>query len=282
MIAGSKLVSFASVCCALAVGVALGAGPLHDSDADATTDDGQRRTAARPVAGSYPDTFAAAVAPTLYARRLADQSVALVTLPGADPTIVKALTDGVVAAGGVVASRTDVTTGLTAPGQKVLVDTLGSQLAEQLPGLADPAATTYPRMGRLLAAAVATTSTAAAPSPQSVTVRESLVAAELASDPGTGNVAPLVLVVAGEDLEDTIAGGLVSGLAAGAHGVVVAAPSKAPDLAPIREAAAAVATVDGVETAAGQAAAVLALVRQVTGGGGSFGASGIDGALPLG
>jgi hypothetical protein len=40
--------------------------------------------------------------------------------------------------------------------------------------------------------------------------------------------------------------------------------------------------VDGSETAAGRVAAVLGLVRAWTRRGGSFGASGADGAVPLG
>lgn len=279
MIAGSRWLPAASTCFALAVGLGLGAGPLQGEDDTATR---PRSAVPRGEAQTFPDAFAAAVAPGLYGRRLAGQSVALVTLPGADAVVVKALTDEIVAAGGSVASRTDVTAGLTAPGQKVLVDTFGTQLAEQVPGVVDPAATTYPRIGRLVAAAVATSGAAGPASAGAATIRRSLVAGSLISDPGTAGVAPLVLVVAGADLEDAIASGLVSGLAAGAHGVVVTAPTKAADLAAVREGAPTAATVDGSETAAGRVASVLALVRQISGGGGSFGASGIDGAVPLG
>jgi hypothetical protein len=47
-------------------------------------------------------------------------------------------------------------------------------------------------------------------------------------------------------------------------------------------AAAEVTTVDGVDTAAGQVATVMALGRSVETRGGSFGASGADGPVPLG
>lgn len=281
MISGSRWVPVASTCFALAVGLGLGAGPLQDDGSD----DGaarHREATPRAQAQAYPDAFAAAVAPGLYDRRLAGQRVALVTLPGAASSVVKSLTDEIVAAGGAVASRTDVTEGLTAAGQKVLVDTLGTQLAEQVPGIADPATSTYPRIGRLLAAAVATTGTPGPAPAQAATVRKSLVAAKLISDPGAVEVAGLVLIVAGDDLDDAIAAGLVAGLAAGAHGVVVSAPSQAGDLAAVHEDVPAAATVDGSETAAGRVASVLALVRQISGGGGSFGASGIDGPVPVG
>jgi hypothetical protein len=185
-----------------------------------------------------------------------------------------------------VASRTDLTDALTAPGQKTLVDTMGSQLATQLaaqvPALADQSLTTYPRMGRLVGLAVATTGAPGPAGAPASTVRESWKAAKLTTDVGTAGVAPLMLVVLGHDLDDAIVNGLVDGLAAQAHGVVVVGRTRSADIASLRERKAPAATVDGVETAAGRVAAVLALVRQITGGGGSFGASGIDGVVPVG
>ena len=47
-------------------------------------------------------------------------------------------------------------------------------------------------------------------------------------------------------------------------------------------AAATVASVDGIDTAAGRVTAVLALARSLSTPGGSFGASGSDGPVPLG
>lgn len=281
-----RLVPLLSVLFALGVGVALGAGPLDDDSGSAAP-----TTSARPRAGSAFDrALVGSVAPSLYAHRLAAQSVAVVTTPGASPQTVKALVDQVVAAGGTVASRTELTDALTAPGQKTLVDTMGSQLAAQLasqvPTLADPALSTYPRMGRLLGLALATTGAPAAAGAPASTVRESLQAAALTAAPAAGStepgVAPLVLLVLGRDLDDAIVGGLVQGLAAQAHGVVVAGRTRSGDITSLRDQKSVVATVDGVETTAGRVAAVLALVRQITGGGGSFGASGIDGAVPLG
>ena len=281
-----RLLPLLSVLFALAVGIALGAGPLDDDSGSAAPTSQARARSAVP----FDRTFVGSVAPTLYAHRLANQSVAVVTTPGASPQTVKALVDQVVAAGGTVASRTDLTQALTAPGQKTLVDTMGSQLATQLaaqaPTMADPALSTYPRMGRLLGLAVATTGAPAAASGPVDTVRESLQAAKLTAGLGDGSaaagVAPLVVVVLGDDLDDAIVNGLVQGLAAQAHGVVVAGRTRSGDIASLRDRKAAVATVDGVETGAGRVAAVLTLVRQITGGGGSFGASGIDGAAPLG
>ena len=47
-------------------------------------------------------------------------------------------------------------------------------------------------------------------------------------------------------------------------------------------AAASVASLDGIDTVAGQLATVMVLQRALTTPGGSFGASGADGAVPLG
>lgn len=273
------LLTFVVVCFALAVGIALGAGPLAGKD-----DEPEKPVATEtaPPATGFGDSFATAAAPALYNRGLADQTVAILALPGADEATLKGLTDQIVAAGGAVASRVTATDGLTAAGEKTMVDTLATQLAIQLPGVADPAATTYVRMGQLLGAALATTTTPAAPDADVATIRQTLVAGKLIDDPGAAATAPLVLVVAGSDLEATIVTGLVEGIAAKAHGLVVAGDTGSGDIAAVRGTAAPPATVDGIETPAGQVAAVLTLVRQVTVAGGQFGASGIDGPIPVG
>jgi hypothetical protein len=282
----TRLLPTLGVLFALGAGVALGAGPLDDDRGEAApaAHAPSKRTAA------FGDSFASTMAPSLYAHRLAGQKVAIVTTPGASRETTKALVDQIAAAGGAVVTGNQLTPSLTAPGQKTLVDTMGAQLASQLgpqvPGLADPALTTYPRMGRLLGLAFSTAGTAAAPGAPASTVRESLKAAKmtdpLSNQPADASVAPLVLLVLGDDLDDAIVGGLVEGLAAQSHGVVVAGRTRGDDIAALRERKAPVATVDGVETATGRVATVLALVRQVTGGNGSFGASGIDGAAPVG
>ena len=283
----SRLLPTLGVLFALGVGIALGAGPLDEDRGEAAA---TRHAPVRKETG-FGERFADAVAPALYGQRLAGQSVAMVTTPGVSQQTVKALLDGIVAAGGRVVTGNRLTDGLTAPGQKTLVDSMGSQLSTQLggqvPSLADPALSTYPRMGRLLGLAFATTGAAAAPGAPAGMVRESLKAADLvsplsANQSADARVAPLVVLVLGDDLDDAIVDGLVQGLAAQAHGVVVTGRSRSGDIGALRDSKTTAATVDGVETASGRVATVLALVRQITGGGGSFGASGIDGAAPVG
>ena len=67
-----------------------------------------------------------------------------------------------------------------------------------------------------------------------------------------------MLLVLGGDLDDDVLEGLVTGLAARASGVVVAAPRRDSGLAVLDELGV-VTTVDGVDGAAGRLAAVLAL-----------------------
>lgn len=279
------VVSLVAVFLALAVGVTLGGGPLselgRDSEPTATTSTRQHATGR---AASYADAFAKASAKTLYADRLRDHDVSVVTLPGADRKIVSALNAQVEAAGGTVAGVYDVQAPLVDASEKSLVDTLGSQLMTQLGSAVSADASTYDRLGQLLGLAMAATDL----SPEdAVSIRQSLAGAELMNSPGEAGRTPLVLVVLGDHVDDSILSGLMSGLAAKATGVVVAgdaASGTKGDLEALRAQPAAekVATVDGTESVLGQVTAVLALARSLTQQGGSFGASGSDGTVPLG
>jgi hypothetical protein len=170
--------------------------------------------------------------------------------------------------------------------QKSLVDTLGAQLAQQVNGRTDPTASTYPRIGQLVAVAVANRGTAAAPAgDDAVAVRQSLVAAKLLKVPAGGpQTAPLVLVVLGSAVDQPIADGVLAGLAARSRGVVAVAPSSDATLAGLAADGVTkqVTTVDGSETGPGRVAAVLGLMRAWSTRGGAFGASGADGPVPLG
>jgi Copper transport outer membrane protein, MctB len=222
----------------------------------------------------------------LYADRLSRRPVALVSMPGADAATLAALRSQVSAAGGQVSATFVVRSQLVDPEQKNLVDTLGVQLAQQVRGRLDSHLSTYPRIGELVGLAVSTRGSASSPAGQdAVAVRQSLAAAQLLTVPkGDLSLAPLVLVLMGSPVDQAIADGFVSGLAARARGVVALAPSRDATMAGMRDddAARQVTTVDGSESSAGRVAAVLALVRAWTRQGGAFGASGADGAVPLG
>lgn len=288
------VVTVVSIFLALAVGVVLGSGPLSDVTdrvdpvASPVGEDQQGSGAAASA-----DEFAAAVAPTLVADRLKDHKVAVVTVPGADEQVVTSLAEQVAAAGGSVAARYALGDGMLDPSQKSLVDTLGSQLMTQQADTVSADASTYDRMGQLLGAAVASTSGRAEPSSRkSRAVAEAVAGAGLMA-PVDDEVerAPLVLFVLGPDASDegvdAILAGLLGGLASNATGVVVAGSADdggEGQLGRLRAdpAASSLATVDGAETAAGRVATILALSRALQTPGGSFGASGADGPVPLG
>jgi hypothetical protein len=273
------IVSLVAVFLALAAGVALGGGPLSDLGRDdkpvaATT---KQRTAQQTA--TYGDDFATASAGKLYANGLHDRAVSMLVMPGADADTVSALGAEVEAAGGSVAGTYDVHQTLTDVSEKSLVDTLGSQLVQQLgSGAVSEDASTYVRIGQLVGLAVSGDDL---PGSDATSIRQSLDGADLLTSPQGAARAPAVLVVLGSDTDPAILSGVVAGLADKATGVVVA--GTAPGLANLRAEPAAdqAATVDGVDTPLGRVTATLALIRSFTVQGGSFGASGSDGAVPL-
>lgn len=280
------IVSLVAVFLALAVGVVLGGGPLTDlgrSD-PASSAQVQAKTKVAQRSATYGDDFASAAAATLYGKRLANHSVSILTLPGADGATVSALAAQVEAAGGTVAGTYEAQPTLVDASEKSLVDTLGSQLLTQLgSGLVAADASTYDRMGQLLALAMGATKVRAQ---DATSIRQSLSGAGLMTSPEAARPAGLVLVVLGDRADPAILSGLLSGLAVKSVGVVVggdAVSGASGDLAGLRTEPVAdqVATVDGVDSSLGQVTAVLALARSLTVQGGAFGASGSDGTVPL-
>ncbi len=290
------VLTIVAVFLALAAGIVLGGGPLSDVGPTVATA-GQEKSAA-PEKGTaqaeYTEKFVAALEPPVIAARLTDRSVALVTVPGADEQVVSALAGQIDSAGGSVSARYDLSEDLVDPGQKSLVDTLGSQLLTQQADDAVPAeASTYDRLGQLLGLAIATKEVEGEDvNGKSRAIADAISGAGLMSQPEkVERRAPLVLLVLGTDADDdgsdAILAGLTEGLAAQATGVVVAGATSdggSGQLGRFRAdpAAAGVATIDGIDTVAGRVATILTLQRALTTPGGSFGASGSDGPVPLG
>jgi hypothetical protein len=290
------LLTIVAVFLALAAGIVLGGGPLSDvgrpvvaasDEQEPAPDDGRART-------DYAESLLSALGPGVVGGRLAERSVALVTLPGADEQVVAALAEQVAASGGTVSARYQLGDDLVDPGQKSLVDTLGSQLlTQQADGDVAADASTYDRMGQLLGSAVATEVAEG----QDVTGRaraivDAVSGAGLMERPAeVTQRAPLVLLVLGTDARDdgadAIIAGLAQGLAAQSVGVVLAGTTDDGgdgQLGRFRAgpAAAGVASLDGIDTVAGRVATVITLQRTLTTQGGAFGASGADGPVPLG
>lgn len=309
------LVSLVAVFLALAVGVVLGGGPLSElgraEQAAAGTERGDD------LAASAGEAFAESAAPAVLRDALGNRGVALVTLPGADPAVVEGLTARIEQGGGRVGAAYSLTEALLQPREKALVDTLGSQLRTQY-AEAEVAETapTYERVGQLLALAVASADPAGEPvDARATSLLDSLTGAGLLGvDQGSDRRLPLVLVVGGEEPRrgatgttgasgaladddggvqadqvagDAILGGVLTGLARSSAGVVWAgttASGAEGALRRVREGGelVGVSTVDGVDTSVGQVSTVLALGRSLAGEAGDFGASGADGAVPLG
>jgi hypothetical protein len=291
---------------AVASGIALGAGPLSTAQTEPPAAVEPQPERAEPRAdprAAYADTFAAAASNRLLTgQELAGRTVAVVRFPGVPDDQLGELTAAVGATGASVSAVYAVQPALVDLGQRSLVDTLGAQLAAQLGEVAVPEdATAYERVGSLLGAVVAAKMRkGAAPASDAPTIEQSLASAGLVTAQTSAQArAPLVLVVLGDELApdaDQVVAGLVTGLAGSARGVVVAGPAATAEeghvLARLRASQrttdqsngpiAGVTTVDGVDGPAGRVTAALALVRSFTEPGGAYGASGSDGAVPMG
>jgi hypothetical protein len=283
---------------AVACGIALGAGPLSTAQTEEPVATKPTPKPAEPKPdprAAYADTFAAAASSQLLTgTELAGRGVAVLRLPGVPDDQLAEISAAVAATGAAVTGTYAFQPALVDLAQRSLVDTLGSQLAAQLENVTVPEdATAYERVGALLGGVVASKMRKGAdPSPDAPTIEQSLVSAGLmTAEQPSATRSPLVLMVLGDEVDataDQVVTGLVRGLAGTARAVVVAGPAaSAVDghvLARLRtaEPVAGVTTVDGVDGPAGRVTAALALIRSFTEPGGAYGASGSDGAVPMG
>jgi hypothetical protein len=303
------IVSIVSVFLALAIGVALGGGPLKgevddtlvqqvEADRKAKADLRGQITALS-SANRFTDDFAEQVAPRLLGGDLDGRAVTLVVLPGAEESTVASLSDLVETAGGSVGGVVRAGDGLVDVGNKQLVDELGSQL---LDGVNDVTvaedAGTYERLGALLARAVATDEDGGAPVDDAAnSILSGLSTADLMSPAGDlKRRGSLVLVVSGKGPEDSaeregasaIVTSLVDAMDNATDGVVVAGPIAAARDGGVIDAvrgevvtAQAVSTVDTLDRVAGQVVAVMALAEQADGKSGQYGSvDAADGVQP--
>lgn len=303
------LIPAIATCGALAVGIALGTGPLENATSAQTTPAAKPDLAARQAA-AFGRRWADQAATPLLSGRLSGRRVAVVTLPGADPTVVSGLVHDIALAKGTVSAKVATTATMLDPDQQAMLGSLGERFAEQSHGAIATDLPAYSRIGALLGLAVAgpgqTTTEVTVrhtrhrvrrivrhvSSPVSrTTAQETLRAGRLATVSGGGEPSGLVLVVLGDHQVDASAlHDLLAGLATEVAGIVVAgdesAAARGGTLATLRAEKKAdkgddkLLTVDGVETPYGRIAAALGLARQITAQGGDFGASGIDGLLP--
>ena len=304
------LVAVVAALFALAVGIALGGGPLSyvsgdetstasdEPEPDATQAPGTEAEADTPASSRFAEWFASAAAARLYDKALLGHPTVIVAAPGVEPALVDAMVTEVAAAGGGLTGVFQITEQAVDRDETSLVDDLGSQLMTQIDDDAvDPAAPTYLRLGQLLSVAVATplkggrrADTAAQ------TVRAGLSTGGLLTGPGEARLAPLVLVLLPPHTdqepetaaaEQAVYLGLATGLRANAAGTVLLGDSESGAnglLADLREDAtltSSISTVDSGETALGRVTAMLALIGSLDGGVGTFGESVANGAVPV-
>ena len=151
-----------AMCIALAVGIALGGGPLQGD----TDDSGARLEAERDAlreqvtqlesARVLEEALVEARAPGIVAGRLEGRGVTLLALPGTSDETVTGLKAAITQAGGAVAVRADISPDLVDPGKKTYVDSVATNSVRGEPGLAEiVTGETYDRIGALIARAYA-------------------------------------------------------------------------------------------------------------------------------
>lgn len=204
------IVSLISVFLALAVGIALGAGPLKETIGDTLTGQvAQLRTEKDALRGEL-DTangslkdaqaFLSAASPQLVGGTLPGRRVAVVLLGQTDPSIVDAITSQLKAAGASISAQVQVTDAWTSSAKPAFLQTLAAQLTPYL----DPAPAQNATVATQLAEALAQSLTGAnSASPNALsdsagTVLQTLVSGKLITT--TADVtapADAIVVVAG-------------------------------------------------------------------------------------
>lgn len=303
------IVSIVSVFLALAVGIALGGGPLKgevdntlvqqvkaDREAKANL-----RSEISSLRGSsaFNDSFAETVGPSLVSGALDGRVVSLVALPGAAQDDLDGVTAIIGDAGGTVGGTLRVGNALVDAGSKQLVEELSSQLLDGTSDVSVPDdATGYARIGALIARAVGTGDDGGASVDNPAeTILSGLSTASLMSAEGDLNRrGSLVLFVSGpptgsadeQQGANAIVATIAAAVDANTDGVVLAGPMSAArpggviralrdDVASARE----VSTVDVLTSTAGQLVSVLALAEQAAGEVGHYGAvDAANGAMP--
>ncbi|HEY9562184.1 MAG TPA: copper transporter [Nocardioides sp.] len=299
------VVTIVAVFLALAVGVALGGGPLSElgrssdeanarvsEENDKLTDDLKQ---AEQVSG-FQDKFLNTTLPANLGSVLEGTAVAMVTMPGASSGTVKGLTEQIGRAQGTLVGTYAAQPGLVASDNKSLADTLGAQLAESVGDSDVPeGAGTYERLGALISQTIATPSPAGGPVDEDAkSILSSLKGADMFELSSQGSKrAGVVLVVLGsepasDDGSDKLLSALLDGLSGGAETVVVAGSTASADTGILKtlrddpDFVDSVSSVDSVQSRVGQVSAVYALGRTGSGETGHFGAKGSDGPLPRG
>lgn len=295
-----------AICTALAVGVAVGGGPLQGrlaADAQTvnsrTTElrlqiDSLRRSA------SFDEAVTSATSEWLVRDRLGDQAIALLVLPKVQEGTVTAVNDVIAQAGGSVTVTVRIAPDVVNPAKKTYVDSVTDssvQGRDDVAAVAGPE--TYQRLGALVARAYVGSGDDTAIDEESAEISAELQGARLVStsaDPARRGTLVVVLAPAASPpgalttASNVISSQLVTAVAAASDGALVASPPSGSArggllntlarAAPLGDVA--LSTLNVIDTAAGRVAAVYALVATAHGQQGQYGSSTGEVQLPPG
>jgi hypothetical protein len=300
------VVSLFAVLVALAVGLVMGAGLLSSGtgtaaavqvvDLQAEAALLRERVEAGEATLEFADAYGGQTQPAEVADRLAERSVVVVTLPGADSETVAATRESLAAAGASLAGTVEIDASWTDAGSEAVLDSLAAQLVTS--GASLPDTDGYERGAVVLAAAVLASGEDVGEDADVGTpaayVESGLVQL---SEPLRGS-ATLAVVVAGGPVEDDGEAGrrlgalrsLAAAFDSQGAGAVLAGPPAAAEVRGVIELvrsddtlAGQLSTVDMAQVSLGRTSTVLALAEQESGGVGHYGGVGdVDGPRPLG
>ena len=294
------VISIVAIFLALATGIALGAGPLgKEFDQQLANQARQDREAKEDLRDQLDQTnqvmefegdFAQDLAPQLTNNRLANRTVAVFVLPGADEDTVDGVTSRIEGAGATITATIEIQDSLMDPAERQTAEGIATEVLKGVQGLPDTeGAQSYQLVGYSLARGYLATSEEGAPVDQ--------VAASIDGAFGDGGAgylnldgdltqrANLAVVIAGPPSEDPqvgqgeLLGIMVQAMDTLSGGVVVAGPIAAAGddgyITAVRDGTASdtVSTVDVADRPAGQIVTVLALDQQAEGSVGQYGAA---------
>ncbi len=283
------VVSLAAALLALAAGVVLGAGFLDTTDN--AGDDADRAASADPAVESFESGFAGRVEPALLNDQLADQTVLILTTPGAAAEDISGISGAIEEAGGEVVGQAELTSKLLDPAGRQFAEGVAQQVGEDVDGI-DTQGDSYQRIGAALARALVSDE-AADVDDDATTLRAAFVEGDLITlEEEPTALATLAVVVTGprsstsEDQGVSLAG-ISAALDTASSGVLVAGPASASQPGGFVEAlrgddlAGTVSTIDVSDSPSGRIVAALALAQEAGGDAGAWGTSrSADGAVP--
>lgn len=282
-----------AVCVALAVGIALGTGPLRGTAAEGGEPAADEELADQVRSLQEGQLFAEAVAESSTAGwidgTLPGSAVTVVVLPGVPDSQVERAQDALSAAGGLVAATVDVSPDYVDPAKKTYVETVAAtsmRTAESLASLAD--SETYEQIGALVARAYVGNQKDASIDDEANKIASELTGAKLVEVTETPTRRGTLTVVlapgshgqgAEMDARNTIVGDLVVALADKGNGTVVVTPPSGTESGGVVDALVLdpatedlrLSTLNVVDGATADAAMVLALRASAQGEAGQFG-----------